>query len=184
MAAQIGLADVKETAELYRYSVFAKRMLSWRDFVAALVVFALLVLLGLGLRQMMAPVAAAMPQEISLSPLALPNYVLRTTLRMFIALAASLLFTFTYATLAAKSRRAEMVLIPLLDILQTDDQSSRNKPSIATTATVPPKSSRTHSASRAMTWPTTASQRRGLLIARFRARIIGNWLQAEAEFLA
>jgi len=117
--AQIGLADVKQTAELYRYSVFAKRMLSWRDFVAALVVFALLVLLGLGLRQMMAPVAAAMPQEISLSPIALPNYVLRTTLRMFIALAASLLFTFTYATLAAKSRRAEMVLIPLLDILQS-----------------------------------------------------------------
>ena len=38
---------------------------------------------------------------------------------MFAALAASLIFTFTYATLAAKSRRAEMVLIPLLDILQS-----------------------------------------------------------------
>ena len=32
---------------------------------------------------------------------------------------ASLLFTFTYATLAAKSRRAEMVRIPLLDALQS-----------------------------------------------------------------
>jgi NitT/TauT family transport system permease protein len=32
---------------------------------------------------------------------------------------ASLLFTFTYATLAAKSRRAEKVLIPLLDVLQS-----------------------------------------------------------------
>ena len=42
----------------------------------------------------------------------LPYYALRTTLRMFAALAASLVFTFTYATLAAKSRRAEMVLIP------------------------------------------------------------------------
>jgi NitT/TauT family transport system permease protein len=31
----------------------------------------------------------------------------------------SLLFTFTYATLAAKSRRAELVLIPVLDILQS-----------------------------------------------------------------
>ena len=31
----------------------------------------------------------------------------------------SLLFTFTYATLAAKSRRAELLLIPLLDILQS-----------------------------------------------------------------
>ena len=49
----------------------------------------------------------------------LPYYAFRTTLRMFAALAASLVFTFTYATLAAKSRRAEMVLIPVLDILQS-----------------------------------------------------------------
>ncbi len=38
---------------------------------------------------------------------------------MFAALAASLVFTFTYATAAAKSRRAALVLIPLLDILQS-----------------------------------------------------------------
>src|SRR5258708_30256380 len=38
---------------------------------------------------------------------------------MFAALVASLIFTFTYATLAAKSRRAEMILIPVLDILQS-----------------------------------------------------------------
>ena len=38
---------------------------------------------------------------------------------MFAALLASLLFTFTYATAAAKSRRAELVLIPVLDILQS-----------------------------------------------------------------
>ena len=40
-------------------------------------------------------------------------------MRMLAALVASLVFTFTYATLAAKSRRAEMVLIPLLDVLQS-----------------------------------------------------------------
>ena len=40
-------------------------------------------------------------------------------MRMLAALVASLIFTFTYATLAAKSRRAEMVLIPLLDVLQS-----------------------------------------------------------------
>ena len=44
---------------------------------------------------------------------------LRTVLRMFIALGFSFLFTFTHATLAAKSRRAEMVLIPILDVLQS-----------------------------------------------------------------
>ena len=38
---------------------------------------------------------------------------------MFAALFSSLVFTFTYATLAAKSRRWEMVLIPVLDILQS-----------------------------------------------------------------
>ena len=38
---------------------------------------------------------------------------------MLAAIVASLVFTFIYATLAAKSRRAEMVLIPVLDILQS-----------------------------------------------------------------
>jgi NitT/TauT family transport system permease protein len=49
----------------------------------------------------------------------LPYYGLRTTMRMFAALAASLVFTLTYATLAAKSKRAEQILIPLLDVLQS-----------------------------------------------------------------
>jgi NitT/TauT family transport system permease protein len=49
----------------------------------------------------------------------LPEYAVRTILRMFAALVASLLFTFTYGTAAAKSRRAGLVLIPLLDILQS-----------------------------------------------------------------
>jgi NitT/TauT family transport system permease protein len=56
---------------------------------------------------------------ISLAPSALVGYAARTALRMLIAMMASLLFTFTYATLAAKSRRAEVVLVPLLDILQS-----------------------------------------------------------------
>ena len=38
---------------------------------------------------------------------------------MFAAILASLLFTFVVATLAAKSRRAEMLIIPALDILQS-----------------------------------------------------------------
>lgn len=56
---------------------------------------------------------------ISLDPHALVGYAARTALRMLIAMGASLLFTLTYATLAAKSRRAEVVLVPLLDILQS-----------------------------------------------------------------
>ncbi len=56
---------------------------------------------------------------VSLDPSNLPEYAARTTLRMLLALALSLVFTFTYATLAAKSRRAEALLVPLLDILQS-----------------------------------------------------------------
>ena len=57
--------------------------------------------------------------DITLDPMNLPAYAMRTTFRMFAALAASLLFTFTYGTAAAKSRRAALVLVPVLDILQS-----------------------------------------------------------------
>jgi NitT/TauT family transport system permease protein len=76
-----------------------------------------IILLGTGARQMAAPFAVAHQPGISLSPAALPAYTLRTVLRMLAALILSLIFAFTYATLAGKSRRAEMVLIPLLDVL-------------------------------------------------------------------
>jgi NitT/TauT family transport system permease protein len=57
--------------------------------------------------------------SVSLDPRNLPNYAARSTLRMFIALAASTLFTFVYGYVAARSQRAERVLVPLLDILQS-----------------------------------------------------------------
>ena len=56
---------------------------------------------------------------MTLDPINLPLYALRTTMRMLLAIVCSIIFTFIYAALAAKSRRAEMVLIPLLDILQS-----------------------------------------------------------------
>src|SRR6202048_679616 len=65
------------------------------------------------------PLAAPESTVVSLDYMFLPYYALRTTLRMFAAIAASLVFTFVYATLAAKSRRAALVLIPLLDVLQS-----------------------------------------------------------------
>src|SRR5262249_989081 len=58
-------------------------------------------------------------QPPSLDPRNLPEYAARTTLRMLIAMMLSLLFTFTYATFAAKSRSAGRLLVPLLDILQS-----------------------------------------------------------------
>ncbi|MBU6228357.1 MAG: ABC transporter permease subunit [Cyanobacteria bacterium REEB459] len=56
---------------------------------------------------------------IDLNPANLPYYAGRSTLRMFTALACSTLFTLIYGYIAAHSRRAERVMIPLLDILQS-----------------------------------------------------------------
>jgi len=56
---------------------------------------------------------------ISLDPWQLPNYAARSTLRMFVALVCSTIFTFIYGYAAARSKRAEKVLVPLLDILQS-----------------------------------------------------------------
>src|SRR6476659_8895346 len=59
------------------------------------------------------------PPSVSTDPADLPYYAARSLLRMFAALGLSLIFTFIYATAAARLRRAEKVLIPLLDILQS-----------------------------------------------------------------
>jgi NitT/TauT family transport system permease protein len=56
---------------------------------------------------------------IDLDPRNLPYYAGRSTLRMFIALFFSTVFTLVYGYIAANSRRAERVMIPLLDILQS-----------------------------------------------------------------
>jgi len=56
---------------------------------------------------------------ISLDPANLPYYASRSTIRMFIALGVSVVFTLAYGYACAKSRQAEKVLIPLLDVLQS-----------------------------------------------------------------
>ena len=89
------------------------------DLFALLVIFAILVAVVHAGRGAVMPLQAPGATDIHLGLVYLPYYALRTTLRMFIALGFSLVFTFTYATLAAKSRRAETILIPLLDVLQS-----------------------------------------------------------------
>src|SRR5215475_7699244 len=88
-----------------------------------LVIFCLIagafVALAHGAREMEAPLATLDIKPVTLDPANLPEYALRTTLRMFAAILASLLFTFVVATLAAKSRKAELVIVPALDILQS-----------------------------------------------------------------
>lgn len=89
------------------------------DIVALLFVLGAILLLAWDAKQMAAPYELGQRLPISLDPHYLPGYALRTVLRMFIALFFSLLFTFIFATWAAKSRRAERVIIPFIDILQS-----------------------------------------------------------------
>ena len=89
------------------------------DIAAIVCVFGVLVGVGSVARGTLAPLSAPEAVAVHLDPAYLPDYAVRTTLRMFAALLASLFFTFTFATAAAKSRRAGIVLIPILDILQS-----------------------------------------------------------------
>ncbi|MBN9092545.1 ABC transporter permease subunit, partial [Pandoraea pnomenusa] len=98
----------------------ARRLLPNRwDFIAFPLIIGFLMVSSSGIRQTWAPLADLQSEVISLDPSNLPEYALRTTLRMLAAMVASLLFTLVYGTLAAKSRRAEKLLVPMLDILQS-----------------------------------------------------------------
>jgi NitT/TauT family transport system permease protein len=111
---------MKGIAEFRLAGLTARELIPNRwDLIAFPLVFGLFALAGLGAHQSLAPIATLNQASISLNPIYLPEYALRTTLRMLSALAVSLVFTFVYGTLAAKSRRAEVVLVPLLDILQS-----------------------------------------------------------------
>jgi NitT/TauT family transport system permease protein len=89
------------------------------DLVALLLLIGTLVLIVYGGQQTIRPLSELEHTPVTLDPRHLPLYALRTTMRMLLAIICSTIFTFIYATLAAKSRRAEIVLIPLLDILQS-----------------------------------------------------------------
>ncbi|MDI3327448.1 MAG: ABC transporter permease subunit [Alicyclobacillaceae bacterium] len=92
----------------------------WVDAALLLGVLGLLygiVHVGKGMVEPYGPPDAAI--DVSLDPSMLPYYAGRSLIRMFVALGASLVFTFLYAQIAARSRIGERILIPLLDILQS-----------------------------------------------------------------
>lgn len=89
------------------------------DIVALSLILAVFVLIAWGAKQMALPYHVGQPLYLSLDPHLLPHYALRTVVRMSVALLFSLLFTFVFATWAAKSRRAEQIIIPCIDILQS-----------------------------------------------------------------
>jgi len=106
--------------KLYSLASAGRRVLPnhW-DVIALAIVMATLAAIARAYHGVAQPLSAPEAQAITLDYGVLPYYALRTALRMFAALLASFVFTFVYATAAAKSRRLEMVLVPILDILQS-----------------------------------------------------------------
>jgi NitT/TauT family transport system permease protein len=83
-------------------------------FAAGLALFYVFILLA---RYWAGPFTPAV--EISRNPSALPLYAIYSLLRIGIAYLLSLLFTLVYGYVAAYNAKAERVMIPLLDILQS-----------------------------------------------------------------
>lgn len=89
------------------------------DLFAFAILFGIFIAAAHGVHVMQRPLSSLDFTPVSLEPGNLFLYALLSTLRMFAAIIASLIFTFTIATLAAKSRRAELIIVPALDILQS-----------------------------------------------------------------
>lgn len=89
------------------------------DIFALLFLFIILAALAWGGKHMAEPYHLGQTIAISLAPTMLPAYALQSVLRMLIAMLFSLLFTLVIATLAAKNKHAERIIIPIIDILQS-----------------------------------------------------------------
>jgi len=85
-------------------------------FVAVVVVLYVVLRVGRGATVSFAPTDV---NTIDTSPSRLPYYAARSLLRMFTALGLSTIFTLIYGYIAGRSRRAEKVMVPILDILQS-----------------------------------------------------------------
>lgn len=89
------------------------------DVIAFVLLIGIAALLVRGAEGVVEPLSRLRVEPVTLDPRYLPYYALRTVIRMFAALAASLVFTLVVATLAARSRRAGQIIVPMLDILQS-----------------------------------------------------------------
>ncbi len=87
------------------------------DLIVFLGVVAAITLLVTAAARWAAPLTPAV--TIDLSPTVLPVYAGYSLLRMTLAYLLSLVFTLIYGHIAATNRRAEMVMVPILDILQS-----------------------------------------------------------------
>ncbi len=101
---------------LFKVDQPLRRAFGWADMLV-LALVGVLVYIGVQLA-LNAPAVIERP-GVSLAPRILPLYALFSVGRMAAAYALSLIFTLVYGYLAAYNRRAEQVLMPLLDVLQS-----------------------------------------------------------------
>ena len=97
---------------------YANKLNIW-DVISIGIVFVIFLFLAHAANGMDTPYQLGESLPISLSTSTLPYYALRSVLRMAIALCISLLFSIIIGYSCAKSKKAEMVLIPFIDILQS-----------------------------------------------------------------
>lgn len=96
-----------------------KFLFSLYDALAFLFIISMLALISLGANDMNQSLPHLKSTPITLDWINLPKYAVYSTLRMFIAIFWSLIFSFIIATVAAKNKKAESIIIPILDILQS-----------------------------------------------------------------
>ncbi|WP_369393148.1 ABC transporter permease [Streptomyces sp. CG1] len=109
-----------ETGGFPSRGVWRRPGLRWVDVVVVAALVALLYGLLRLAPSLNAPfLPSTAPSRVSTDPSNLPYYAVRSLVRMFAALVVSVVFTFVYATAAARLKRAEKVLLPVLDILQS-----------------------------------------------------------------
>ena len=101
---------------LFKIELPGWRRFTWGD---AVVLGGIAVLLYLGIRLGLGAPQVIKGPEINLSPRVLPYYVGLSLGRMTGAYFLSVIFSLVFGYLAARSRSAEKVLIPLLDVLQS-----------------------------------------------------------------
>lgn len=89
------------------------------NYADALVLVGITVAIYAGLRLALDAPAEVHGRAISLAPSALPRYALFSVGRMAVAYLLSLLFSLGYGYAAARSRAAERILLPILDVLQS-----------------------------------------------------------------
>ena len=102
-----------------RKDINQQNIIGW-DILALFIVGLVLVMLTTSARDMLASFDPITPHiKINTQFSAIPAYALHSIFRMILGLVISLILSFTFGAWAAKSARAEKIIIPAIDVLQS-----------------------------------------------------------------